>query len=198
LVAAGLLSFCDGEFHSNQINKCMRPTKLLTISAIAGLSLISYGRSAHAVPVPVSLSGVVASSCTLLTTDSSGFSEVTADPGVIPATQLFANGGGHGIVLVTCNGATSLKLAISNTSQYYNGDPAIRFVAPGNAALAGIFTGQTTTYKALGTPISVPLLAPTKSGGDTGYIEARIIAPTGQLLKAANDYNLVVNVSVIP
>ena len=177
----------------------MRPTKLLTISAIAGLSLICYGQSAHANPVAVSLSGRVDPVCTLGATDSPGFSENSVDPGVIGSTQLSANGtGGRGRVVVTCNGATSLNLAISSTSRYYNGNPAIRFVGLGGA-LGGIFTpSTTTTYRPVGTPISVSLSAPTKSGGDIGYIEAVITAPFGKLLKAANDYNLVVNVTVTP
>ena len=86
MVAANSRSFCDGEFYSNQINKCMRPTKLLTISAIAGLSLICYGQSAHANPVAVSLSGRVDPVCTLGATDSPGFSENSVDPGVIATT----------------------------------------------------------------------------------------------------------------
>lgn len=174
----------------------MRPTKLLTISAIAGLSLISYGRSAHAAPESVSLSGSITPACTLATTNG-GFSENTTDPGVIPSTQLVANGGGRGKVVVTCNGATSLNLNIASNSNLYNGDPAIRFVGTANSIFP-VLSNSSNPYKALGTPISVTLLSPTKSGGDTGFIEARILAPTGKLLKAADDYNLVVNVTITP
>jgi hypothetical protein len=175
----------------------MRPTKLLTISAIAGLSLISYGRSAHAETKTVSLSGIITPACTLDTTNSTGFSENTIDPGVIPSTQLVANNGARGKVVVTCNGATSLDLEIDgNNSKYYNGNPAIRFVGTTNSIFPVVAINP---YKELGTPISLSLLAPTKSSGDIGYIEARILAPTnGKLLKAADDYNLVVNVKITP
>jgi hypothetical protein len=193
LVAAGLLSFCDGEFHSNQINKCMRPTKLLTISAIAGLSLISYGRSAHALPVNVT--GSVSSSCTLAVSPGSLFEDT------VPETVLVGNGGNSGTVVVTCNdSAKRLKLTINNAASVVNnGIGKIRFVGPAlPASTNGVFAGIALPLSGPAIdPIIVAIANPTKSGGDTGLIQARIEAPPNKLLKAGS-YNLVVDAEITP
>lgn len=168
----------------------MRPTKLLTISAIASLSLISYRNSAHAAPVPVTLTGSVASSCTLTVSDGS----LTGD--VEPAILISATGGDRGTVVVICNDSTkSLRLAIDTAnSKLYNGIAKIR-----SNGVGGVF-GTTNTPSAQPSinPIVLALPRPTKVVGDTVRVQARIDAPANQLLRAANDYNLVVNATITP
>jgi hypothetical protein len=168
----------------------MRPTKLLTISAIAGLSLISYGHSAHAAPVPVTLTGSVASSCTLAVGDGSLSGDIE------PALFISATGGDRGTVVVTCNDSTkSLRLAIdSRASVLYNGIGKIRTNGAG-----GVFgTRNTPTSQPGLDPIVLALTSPTKAAGDTVRVQARIDAPAGQLLRAASDYNLVVTATITP
>lgn len=174
----------------------MRPTKLLTISALAGLSLISYGRSAYA--ETVSLTGTVPSSCTLATSPGSLIEDGT------PATNLVANTTDRGTVVVTCNESPkNLRLEISNTSVLYNGIAKIRF----NGAPGGVFAGINIPGTPTTSPFNVLISGPTKAIGDTGYIQARIDAPGtpgANLLKVAGspssnpEYNLVVKATIVP
>jgi hypothetical protein len=180
----------DGEFHLNQSEKCMRPTKLLAISTIAGLSLLSYGKSAHARPVSADLVGSVTSSCTL-TTEDGEFTENSE-----PAIELVANSGDRGTVVVICNDASKrLTLAINTgASVLHNGTAKMR----SKGVLASGVFGITNVPTAISAdPIVRALNKPTAAGGDTLRLQARVDPPTGMLLKAGH-YNLVVDATITP
>jgi hypothetical protein len=168
----------------------MRPAKLITLSAVVGVSLISYGKSTAA-QTPVNFPGTVTSSCNITSVGNGAFSE---DPGT-PATVLIATGGDRGTVVVQCNdSAKSLNLTInSGSSVVYNGTAKIRFNGE-----TGIFEYVNQPALPSAGPITLLLANPTSSSGDTGRIQARIDAPTGKLLKAANDYKIVVDATITP
>jgi hypothetical protein len=180
------------EFHPNKSTKYMRPAQLFTLSAAVGLWLISYGTSAQA--VPVTFSGNVTSSCTVVTSDPVG--PLSETPGE-PATALQGFGTDRASVTVTCNNsAKSLKLEIDNTnSVVYNGVGKIRF-----NGITGVFAGTNNPVPNTLSqgPITVGIPAPTAAVGDLGRIQGRIEAPAGALLRAANNYKLVVNATIVP
>lgn len=166
----------------------MRPTKLLTISAIAGLSLISYGRSAQAAPVLVNLVGSVDSSCTLAVTKGGTLRQDSE-----PATDLVAIGDDRGTVVVKCNDSSkSLRLAINSiSSSIPSGTATIRSTTEAGGATPGT-SGSLTTV-----PIERFLTNPTDENGETVRVQAKIKAPANKLLKAGV-YLLVVDASITP
>lgn len=180
--------FGDGEFHSNQINKCMRPTKLLTISAIAGLSLIGYGKSAHAAPV-VSLGGTVSPSCTLAVVKGGTFRQDGT-----PASRLYTETGNYGDVKVTCNDSSkSLKLEInSSSSTIPSGIAKIQSIGSGGVFGTRIIPGRLSSNL-----ITIGLPSPTDANGDTVSVNAEIAVADTNLLKAGT-YTLVVDATITP
>lgn len=166
----------------------MRQAKLITLSAVVGLSLICGGNSALA--QVVNIPGTVTASCTITTSSDGALSE---DPSPL-ATKLIAAGGDRGTVVVKCNdGTKNLNLAINTgSSVLYNGTAKIQLTA---ANATGPFA-IATTLSASSIVVAIP--NPTLAVGDTAKIRAEVSAPAGKLLKAANDYSLVVNATITP
>jgi hypothetical protein len=165
----------------------MRQAKLLTLAAVVGLSLINSGNSAHS--QVANFPGTVPPSCTLTSTDGT-FSEDGT-----PATLLVANGGDRGTVTVNCNqSGKSLSLTINTAaSTVYNGTGKIRF-----GGTTGVFAGVNTPGFPTTAPITAAIANPTAAIGDVGRVQSQIEAPTGKLLKAANNYKLVVDATITP
>ncbi|AFY91900.1 hypothetical protein [Chamaesiphon minutus] len=171
----------------------MRPAKLLTLSAVVGLTTICYGNVAQAAPTPVNFSGSVAASCTIDSVTDGSLSEELSN---FPAIALVATGGDRGIVQVKCNTATGvLTLAInSGSTKVYNGTAKIRFNGGG-----GVFgTANLPATVPSINPIVVSLPTVTNASGDIGRIQVRVDAPLGKLLKTANDYLVVVDATIVP
>jgi hypothetical protein len=186
-------------FSSRQ--KVMSNFKLLALSKLVGIAPLlccassALAQSKTSVGSVVNFGYTMIASCTITsTTNGSLVAQQT------PTTQLWGKGNDRAKVVVFCNqSGKRLELSINDAaSNYYNGRPRARLSAGGDAS--GNFNVN-TGYATINNGIYRDILTTTDALGDIARIDGEINAlnaPTGVLLQAANDYKLVVNVSITP
>ena len=150
--------------------------KLVTV---AGLVWVSQGNYAQAEQV-----GLVAQAVNTCRVDSTIIEELL--PISNPSTGLT----GKFSVALTCTGTASGNLLLTlNPSVVYNGGAKMQFVNK-SGLLAGANTNPSTTT------ITVPISWQPDNQTGNGVVRVDIVAPSSQLLIAANNYKLVVTAAL--
>lgn len=146
---------------------------------VASLLVVSQGNHVQAEQVGFIAQAVAENTCQI---DSLTGSELITVAN--PSTGLTGNIS----IVISCKGnATGTLLLTLNPSVVYNGGAKMQFVSK-SGVLAGAGDSPSTNV------ITVPI---TSTGNQTGNAVVRvdIVAPSGKLLRAASNYNLVVNVA---
>lgn len=155
----------------------MYRAQVLNFITVTSCLWVSQGNYAQAEPM-----GLIAQSTNDNTCQIDSFTAEELSPTSNPPTGLT----GTFSIAVSCTGTASGNLLLTlNPSVVYNGGAKMQFVNK-SGVLAGANTNPSTNT------ITVPISSQGNQTG-TGSVRVDIVAPSGKLLQAANNYKLVIN-----
>jgi hypothetical protein len=93
-------------------------------------------------------------------------------------------------VVVKCGSSRNLRISISQTN-IHNAGTKIQVMGG-----TGIFAGANASTTA--NSITIPISSTQSSGGDSVNVRVDLVAPSGKMLTAGNDYRIVVKVNLDP